>query len=72
MLVFHCTDCSSVIVGGDDEDPDAISDRLEGHIRQCPLAQFWFEGDTARGRARAEGLRSVLARERSGKKILLQ
>ena len=46
MLIFHCSDCNETINSADDESVKQIFDRLDEHVRKCPLATFTFEGTT--------------------------
>jgi hypothetical protein len=62
MLIFHCSDCNETINSADDESVKQIFDRLDEHVRKCPLATFTFEGTTDVARERVDNLRSVIKR----------
>ena len=46
MLIFQRSDCKETINSADDESVKQIFDRLDEHVRKCPLATFTFEGKT--------------------------
>jgi len=60
MMIFSCMECNQRVIGADHETMDQILDRVEEHVRQCPMATFTFEGITNYARQRADELRANL------------
>ena len=71
MLVFYCNHCHQMITGGDFESTDQIVDRLDEHIKKCPVATFTFQGTTGVATQRVDALRSFYDDERRAGKIRL-
>jgi hypothetical protein len=71
MLIFYCNDCNEMITGGDYESTDQIVDRLDEHIKKCPLVAFTFQETTAVATQRLDALRSFHEDERRARKIRL-
>ena len=67
MIIFTCADCSEKINAADNETPVAILDKLEEHVRKCPLATFTSEATTDAAQQTLNNLRVAIENRPAGK-----